>query len=140
MTKKFFVLMGFAALTFIFISMPSQAQDRPIQISLVTPIQIFPEDNSIRGFRLNLIYGRNISITGLDLGLVNHTTTGTSKGVQFGFVGSVDADYVGWQGCFLSSPFLTTLFSNRLSPSPFQNYREVHINRHNHCGVSLLPF
>jgi hypothetical protein len=97
MRKRFFVLMGLAALTFIFISMPSQAQDRPIQVSLVTPIQIFPEDNSITGFRLNLIYGRNISITGLDLGLVNHTTTGTSKGVQFGFVGLVDVDYVGWQ-------------------------------------------
>ena len=89
--------MVLAALTFIFISMPSQAQDRPIQVSLVTPIQIFPEDNSITGFRLNLIYGRNISITGLDLGLVNHTTAGTSKGVQLGFVGLVDVDYVGWQ-------------------------------------------
>ncbi|MEE9358684.1 MAG: hypothetical protein V3U62_10540, partial [Sedimenticolaceae bacterium] len=79
------------------LSSPLLAQDKPIQLSLLAPIQIFPEDNSISGVRLSLIYGRNASVTGLDWGLVNHTTTGLSKGVQFGFVGLVDSDFVGWQ-------------------------------------------
>ncbi len=79
------------------LSSPLLAQDKPIQLSLFAPIQIFPEDNSISGVRLSLIYGRNASVTGLDWGLVNHTTTGLSKGVQFGFVSLVDSDFVGWQ-------------------------------------------
>ena len=89
-------LLGLTVLTLI-ISIPCQAQERPIQLSLVTPIQLFPEDNSIKGVRINLIYGRNVSITGLDWGLVNHTTTGKSKGVQFGLVGLSDSDFMGWQ-------------------------------------------
>lgn len=97
MSGKGYVLSGLAALALIFIYTPVQAQDRPIQIALITPVQIFPEENSISGIRLNLIYGRNVSITGLDLGLVNHTTTGKSKGIQFGIVGLVDSDFVGWQ-------------------------------------------
>jgi len=97
MSKKYCgALLGLTVLTLI-ISIPCQAQERPIQLSLVTPIQLFPEDNSIKGVRINLIYGRNVSITGLDWGLVNHTTTGKSKGVQFGFVGLSDSDFLGWQ-------------------------------------------
>ena len=97
MPKKYSVLLGLAALILIVISTPVQAQNRPIQIALVTPIQIFPEDNSISGFRFNLIYGRNVSVTGMDLGLVNHTTTGVSKGVQSGIVGLADSDFIGLQ-------------------------------------------
>ncbi|MBC8233124.1 hypothetical protein H8E77_26560 [bacterium] len=89
-------LLGLTVLTLI-ISIPCQAQERPIQLSLVTPIQLFPEDNSIKGVRINLIYGRNVSITGLDWGLVNHTTTGKSTGIQIGFVGLSDSDFMGLQ-------------------------------------------
>jgi hypothetical protein len=79
---------------------PVQAQEtRPIQLSLVTPIQIFSEDYRITGVRLNLIYGRNASVSGLDWGLVNHTTTGTTKGLQLGTVGIIDSDFLGWQNC-----------------------------------------
>jgi hypothetical protein len=95
MSSKYRVLLVFAIIIFIYI--PVQAQNRPIQVALVTPIQIFPEEDSISGIRLNLIYGRNGSVMGLDLGLVNHTTTGISKGVQFGFIGLVDSDFIGWQ-------------------------------------------
>jgi len=97
MSKKYCVSLVLAALTLIMTSTPVQAQNRPIQIALVTPIQIFPEDNHIGGIRLNLIYGRNASVTGLDVGLVNHTTKGLSQGVQFGFIGLVDSDFTGWQ-------------------------------------------
>ena len=44
-----------------------------------------------------MLYGKNASVTGLDWGLVNHMTSGVSKGVQFGLVGIVEADYMGWQ-------------------------------------------
>ncbi len=73
------------------------AQDKPIQLALFNPIQIFDENTSITGLRINLLYGKNRTITGLDWGLVNHTTSGVSKGVQFGLVGIVEADFMGWQ-------------------------------------------
>ena len=74
-----------------------KAQDKPIQIALFNPVQIFDENTSITGIRLNLIYGKNTQVSGLDWGLVNHITSGVSMGVQFGLVGIVDADYIGWQ-------------------------------------------
>lgn len=90
-----------ALAVFICLSMSAQvwAQSRPIQLSLVTPIQIFPETDSIGGLRFNLLYGRNVSVTGLDIGLINHTTTGTSLGLQYGLVGIVDSNFKGWQDC-----------------------------------------
>jgi hypothetical protein len=74
----------------------AQAKERPINLSLVTPIQIFPDTDSIVGFRFSLLYGRNANFTGLDLGLVNHTT-GQFKGVQFGLVGIGEQGFLGWQ-------------------------------------------
>jgi hypothetical protein len=78
-----------------------QAEGKPIQLSLFTPVQIVPETESISGVRLNLLYGRNASVKGLDWGfIVNHTTTGLSKGVQMGLVNYNEADWVGfhWGG------------------------------------------
>ena len=97
MSRTHRVLLWFAVLTLMFVSVSVLAQNRPIQLSLFTPVQIFPEDNPISGVRLNLIYGRSTYVTGLDWGLVNHTTSGMSKGVQFGLVGLVDSDFTGWQ-------------------------------------------
>jgi hypothetical protein len=78
-------------------STAGRAQNSPIQLSLVTPIQIVPQERPIGGFRFNLIYGRNTQVVGLDLGLVNHNTAGVSKGLQWGLVSIVDADFNGWQ-------------------------------------------
>ena len=75
-------------------------QARPIQVSLLTPVQIFPEEDSIFGLRLNLLYGRNAAVTGLDSGLVNHTRV--SGGAQVGIVGITDARFVGWQDNIVS--------------------------------------
>ncbi len=99
MVKKGFLVFGLAVSVFILIFSPVQAQNRPVQVSLVTPIQIFPEKYSITGVRLNLLYGRNVSVQGLDIGLVNHTTTGRFQGLQYGLVGLTDADFTGWQDC-----------------------------------------
>ncbi len=97
MLRKQYRVLGFALVTFIMIVSTVQAQTRPIQISLINPIQIFPEKTHILGLRLNLLYGKNASVTGLDVGLVNHMTKGQSGGVQFGFLGIVESDFTGWQ-------------------------------------------
>ena len=99
MAKKRFILLVLCILVFVLTASTVWAQTRPIQLSLVTPIQIFPETDSIAGLRFNLLYGRNVSVTGLDIGLVNHTTSGTSLGLQYGLVGIVDSDFKGWQDC-----------------------------------------
>jgi hypothetical protein len=78
------------------------AQSRPIQLALVNPIQLFPESNSIIGIRVSLIYGRNTSVSGIDWGLITHTTSGTSMGVQWSFVGLADANFTGWQNGFVN--------------------------------------
>jgi hypothetical protein len=91
------IFASLAVLLITLVSVPAMAAEKPIQLSLFTPIQLFSEDTPISGIRLNLIYGRNVSVTGLDWGLVNHTTTGNFTGVQFGFVGLADSDFLGWQ-------------------------------------------
>jgi hypothetical protein len=97
MFKKLLGLTLLIAVSVILFSSPVMAQTKPIQLSLFAPIQIFSEDTAISGIRLSLLYGKNTSVTGLDWGLVNHTTSGVSKGVQLGAVGLADGDFVGWQ-------------------------------------------
>jgi hypothetical protein len=101
MSRKYLALMGFLAIALLFMSTPAQTETRPIQIALVTPVQIFPEEEPISGIRLNLIYGRNVSVAGLDMGLVNHVTTDISMGLQVGLVGLADSGFVGWQHNYL---------------------------------------
>lgn len=79
----------------------AEAQDsKPVQLSLIHPVQLFPAETNIQGIRLNLIYGRNESVSGLDIGLINHATT--FKGLQYGAVGISDSDFVGWQYHFVN--------------------------------------
>ena len=102
MSKKCFIILVLSILVFVLTASTVWAQSRPIQLSLVTPIQIFPETDSIGGLRFNLLYGRNVAVKGLDIGLVNHTTTGSSLGLQYGLVGIVDSDFMGWQDCMVN--------------------------------------
>lgn len=67
------------------------------QLALFNPIQLRDESASIFALRLNLIYGKNVDVTGLDLGLVNRCTGGVSVGFQHGLVGYVEGSFVGWQ-------------------------------------------
>ena len=97
MIRTYRALSALAVVMLTMIATPVLAEERPIQLSLITPVQIFPEEDSVTGIRLNLIYGRNSSILGLDFGLVNHATSGISMGWQTGLVGIVDADFVGLQ-------------------------------------------
>lgn len=72
-----------------------EARTTPIQLSLFHPVQIFPAETSVKGLRLNLIYGVNHDVVGIDLGLVNRVT-GMAKGYQGGLVGFCEEGFVGW--------------------------------------------
>ena len=76
-------------------------QTQPIQLSLINPVQIVPETQSISALRLNLIYSKNANVSGFDLGLVNHTT-GIHTGVQWDFVNITDGGVTGWQSGFVN--------------------------------------
>lgn len=76
-------------------SVPAFAEDHPINIGLVTPVQIVKAEDSVKGFSLNILYGKNASVTGLDLGLINHMTTGMSKGLAYGLVNITEGDFKG---------------------------------------------
>lgn len=95
--KRAFAGLFVVLLVLVLMPVSGDAEEKPVQLSLFTPIQIFPEETSITVFRFNLIYGSNASVTGLDLGLVNRTTSGVSKAFQIGLVSWVEADFVGFQ-------------------------------------------
>ncbi len=97
MSRKNRCLFGVVVLALIMVAQPIVAAEKPIQLSLFSPIQLVPEDEAISGVRLGLLYGRNKYVTGLDWGLVLHSTSGMSEGVQFALVGYVEADFTGWQ-------------------------------------------
>jgi hypothetical protein len=79
----------------------ASAQTNPVQLGLVTPLQIVPEDQSVGAFRLCLIYCANEDVRYVDLGLVLKTT-GKNEGVQFNGVG-LGNDFTGVQGAWLGS-------------------------------------
>lgn len=87
----------FAGLVSAFSVTTSVAGDKPINLSLVTPISIAKETDAVTAFRFNLIYGKNTSVKVVDLGLVNHTTSGISKGLQWGIVNMAEGDFKGAQ-------------------------------------------
>lgn len=74
----------------------ADAQTKPIQLALFSPVQIFPETSSIAGIRLSLLYGNNVNVTGVDVGLVNRIT-GSGTGIQWGGVGLTDGNFNGVQ-------------------------------------------
>jgi hypothetical protein len=84
------LVFGFAA------AAAAEGGTKPIQIALFNPVQAFPEETSILGVRLNLLYGKNQDVTGLDLGLGNHVV-GRAVGLQYGLVGYVEGSFWGWQ-------------------------------------------
>jgi hypothetical protein len=76
---------------------PLAAQEKPIQLSLFTPVQIVPETEGVSALRLNLIYSVNRSVKYLDWGLVNVTSGGPSAGVQWALVAINKGSFTGWQ-------------------------------------------
>ena len=76
---------------------------KPLQLALFAPAQIVKENTSIRGVRLSLLYGKNVSVQGFDLGLVTQNTGGHSFGVQWNAVGLIEGSFTGWQAGYLYS-------------------------------------
>jgi len=99
--KKLFVA-SMVLLLLVSATVEATAQSKPIQLALVNPIQIFPENTAIGGFRFSLLYGKNTSVSGLDWGLVTHTTSGTSLGWRAAFVGINEANFTGLESGFVS--------------------------------------
>ena len=91
----------FCAMLLTLLSSNVFGQGKPIQLSLFNPIQIVPESESVSGLRFNLIYGKNVNVTGLDLGLVNQST-GIQNGVQWWGVNLTDGGVTGWQSVFVN--------------------------------------
>ncbi len=89
-------LMAIALIIFCFQSPALAGDTKAVNLSLFDPVQIFDADTSIKGFRLNLIYGVNQDMTGLDIGLGNHVK-GNMSGVQLGLANIVESDFKGWQ-------------------------------------------
>ena len=77
--------------------LPAAAADKPINLSVFTPVSIAGPGDAVTAFRFNLIYGRNTSVKVVDLGLVNHTTSGLSNGLQWGFANFTEAEFSGIQ-------------------------------------------
>ena len=75
----------------------AQSADEPFEFALFSPLQARGPDSAIQVLRLSLIYGENVSVKGLDIGLVMRNTGGESKGLQWGLVGFVEGDFVGLQ-------------------------------------------
>lgn len=77
------------------------AAPSPVQLALFNPAQIVKEDQSVGILRIDLIYGKNANVTGLDLGLINHTT-GDQAGLSYGIVNVVQGSFTGWQDNLIS--------------------------------------
>jgi len=62
----------------------------PLQISLLPAAQIVPKDKSVCGLRLDLPWGENKSVSGIDLGIVNRAES--VQGIEIGGVNWLAAE------------------------------------------------
>lgn len=76
---------------------PAFAASKPVNLSLFTPISLAKAEDAVTAFRFDFIYGRNTSVNGLDLGLINHTTSGKSGGLEWGGINYTQGDFSGVQ-------------------------------------------
>jgi len=77
-------------------SLSRAGETAPLQVSLFHPLQAYPDDYSVDGLRLNVIYGVNDNVQGIDLGLVNETK-GNVQGFELGADNRVSDDFTGGQ-------------------------------------------
>jgi hypothetical protein len=76
---------------------PVRAAEKPVNLSLFTPISLAKESDSVTAFRFSLIYGKNTSVEVVDIGLITHTTSGESRGLQWGVVNIAESHFTGLQ-------------------------------------------
>ena len=113
----------FSALALAFLaSAPGQAraQEQPLSLGIVPPLQRVPVDQSVGAFRFSLIFGRNVNVKYVDLGLVNKTD-GKNEGIQLGAVG-LGNDFSGFQWNWLGA--YNTGYLKGVQLSGLGNYTE----------------
>jgi hypothetical protein len=93
MKTRFPLLAAFAALL---VAGSAFAAPAPVQVALFDPAQLVKDTQSVGILRLDLIYGKNENVTGLDLGLLNHTT-GDETSFTYGIASVVQGKFTGWQ-------------------------------------------
>jgi hypothetical protein len=88
--------------------------DAAFQFGFFAPdLQLVDASEDVRGLRINIVYGENANVSGVDLGIVNSTTgdfagfgwapganlvTGSAAGVQWSWIYSHTAgEFTGWQ-------------------------------------------
>ena len=84
------------------VAAPALAGDKPVNLSLFTPISIAKESDSVSAFRFSLIYGKNTSVQAVDIGLVSHTTEGMSQGIAWSGVNYNEGSFTGAQLGFVN--------------------------------------
>jgi len=87
----------FALCITILAAMPAAAAEKALNISLFPPIALAKPEDAVTAFRLDLIYGKNTATKVVDLGLVNHTTTGVASGLQWGAINITEGQLNGLQ-------------------------------------------
>jgi len=78
-------------------ALPAAAADKALNISIFPPIALAKPEDAVTAVRLDLLYGRNTATKVVDLGLVNHTTTGMASGLQWGFINITESHLSGLQ-------------------------------------------
>jgi hypothetical protein len=87
----------FALCVTILAALPAAAAEKALNVSLFPPIALAKPEDAVTAFRFNLIYGKNTGVKVVDIGLVNHTTTGMSQGLQWGGLNITEAGVNGLQ-------------------------------------------
>jgi hypothetical protein len=67
----------------------------PFQLALASPVALIAPEHAIHGLRLNLLWGANENVNGMDLGLINYTS-GKHRGLQLGLLNLVGGDLTGF--------------------------------------------
>ena len=92
---------GLTAMLMLMASTPLFAAPAPVQLALFDPAQLVKNDQSVGILRIDVLYGKNAGVTGLDLGLINHTT-GDQTGLSYGLVNYTEGKFTGWQDNFVN--------------------------------------
>ena len=87
----------FALCISMLMALPAAAAEKALNLSLFTPISLAKAEDAVTAFRYNLIYGKNTSVKIVDLGLINHTTSGLSNGLQLGGLNFTEGEFSGLQ-------------------------------------------
>jgi hypothetical protein len=106
MKKLVTILMFLSVMSFMCLGQPVQTV--PIQVSLLDPVQLFSDESDVMGVRLNVLYGSNHRVSGIDFGLCNDVQedfagigigglvnfSGEAKGIYLAGLGNITANGV----------------------------------------------